>query len=355
MTCAPGPDTHYRVPARPSYPCAVLDLESVSGELVAWLEQNWDPEQSLLAWRRRLYQARWAAPAWPVEWGGRGWPDWTEPVVARSIVEFGAAGIPGRQRLPAGRAHHPDPRPRSAAGPVPDPDPHRRGDLVPAVQRARRGLGSGRACTTRAELDGDEWVVNGQKVWNTSAHHADFGHAAGPHRLGRPQAPGHHLLRAAMHQPGVEVRPLRQMNGHASFNEVFLTDARVAASTTSSGEVGEGWRVALTTLAYERRFGAIRRAGYDPPGPAGRWTRPGPRPTSTSQPYVWYPQRAGRVDLVIERARASRAGRRPGRPAGHRPAADAAAGQRLDGRAGPGRPGSWAADRARRARSASWP
>ena len=110
--------------------------------------------------------------------------------------------------------------------------------------------------TTRAERDGDEWVVNGQKVWNTSADHADLRDARGPHRLGRAQAPrASRTSSLPMRQPGVEVRPLRQMNGHASFNEVFLTDARVPADNVV-GEVDGGWSVALATLAHERRLGS---------------------------------------------------------------------------------------------------
>ena len=106
--------------------------------------------------------------------------------------------------------------------------------------------------TTRAVLDGDEWVVNGQKVWNTSAHHADYGMLLARTDWDVPKHRGITYFVIEMHQPGVEVRPLRQMNGHASFNEVFLDDARVPAANVV-GAVGEGWRVALATLAHERR------------------------------------------------------------------------------------------------------
>jgi alkylation response protein AidB-like acyl-CoA dehydrogenase len=106
-----------------------------------------------------------------------------------------------------------------------------------------------------------------------------------------------------MRQPGIEVRPLRQMNFHASFNEVFLTDARLPADNVV-GRIGEGWSVALTTLAYERRFGAMRRPGYDPrPGRALDEARA--ESDSHFAVYSWYPQRAGRADLVIEHARAA--------------------------------------------------
>jgi alkylation response protein AidB-like acyl-CoA dehydrogenase len=106
-----------------------------------------------------------------------------------------------------------------------------------------------------------------------------------------------------MHQPGVEARPLRQMNFHASFNEVFLTDARVPDDNVI-GEVGGGWPVALTTLAYERRFGAMRPPAYDRrPGRALDEARA--ESEAHFAVYSWYPQRAGRADLVIDHARAA--------------------------------------------------
>jgi alkylation response protein AidB-like acyl-CoA dehydrogenase len=107
-----------------------------------------------------------------------------------------------------------------------------------------------------------------------------------------------------MYQPGVLVRPLRQMNGHASFNEVFLTDARVPADFMVGAE-GEGWNVARTTLAYERRFGAIRVASI-PPGGGRALAEARAEAQENFAPYVWYPQRAGRADLLIDRAEANR-------------------------------------------------
>ena len=83
--------------------------------------------------------------------------------------------------------------------------------------------------STHAERDGDEWVVNGQKLWSTSAHHADLGLLLARTDPDVPKHRGISYFVLPMHQPGVEVRPLRQMNEHSSFNEVFLTDARVPA------------------------------------------------------------------------------------------------------------------------------
>jgi alkylation response protein AidB-like acyl-CoA dehydrogenase len=112
-----------------------------------------------------------------------------------------------------------------------------------------------------------------------------------------------------MHQPGVEVRPLRQMNNHSSFNEVFLSGARIPRSFVV-GEVGDGWRAALTTLAFERRFGAIPPPRYS--SSHGRAVHEALEESEEHfTTYKWYPQRAGRVDLVIDRARATGARTNP--------------------------------------------
>jgi alkylation response protein AidB-like acyl-CoA dehydrogenase len=282
--------------------------ESVSAEITAWLKRNWDPELSLPEWRRRLFEDGWAAPAWPVEWGGRGWPDWTEPVVARAIAAFGAAGLPGGAATglaaPTILAHGPDSvRTRFLARILTGEETWCQLFSEPWAGSDLAGL------TTRADRDGDEWVVNGQKVWNTSAHHADFGLLVARTDWDAPKHRGLTYLVLPMHQPGVTVRPLRQMNGHASFNEVFLTDARVP-HTFLVGAAGEGWNVARTTLAHERRFGAIRVAGV-PSGEGRALAEARAEAEENFAPYVWYPQRAGRADLLVGRARAGGASADP--------------------------------------------
>jgi alkylation response protein AidB-like acyl-CoA dehydrogenase len=99
--------------------------------------------------------------------------------------------------------------------------------------------------------DGDEWVVNGQKVWNTLAHVADRGMLVARTDPERPKHKGLTYFMVDMHASGVEVRPLRQITGEAEFNEVYLTDVRISDSDRI-GDVGEGWGVSMTTLMNER-------------------------------------------------------------------------------------------------------
>ena len=131
---------------------------------------------------------------------------------------------------------------------------------------------------TRAVRDGDEWIVNGQKVWNTLAHLADRGMLVTRSNPDLPKHKGMTYFALDMHAPGVEVRPLRQITGEAEFNEVYLTDVRVPDSDRI-GDEGEGWRASLTTLMNERSAigtggaAAPSRAAVAPPttpSPSGR-------------------------------------------------------------------------------------
>ena len=127
-----------------------------------------------------------------------------------------------------------------------------RGDIVGCQLFSEPGSGSDLASLqTRAVRDGDEWIVNGQKVWTSGAQFSDIGEII---CRTDPELPKHRGLTGFvvdMHAPGVEVRPLRQMTGGASFNEVFFTDVRIPDSHRL-GDVNGGWTVALTTLMNER-------------------------------------------------------------------------------------------------------
>ena len=278
------------------------DADAVRAELANWVQAHWDPSASLVQWRTRLVDAGWASPSWPRRWFGRGLPAWADELIPSELVRLGAVGLPlgGGTGLAAPTifAHGSDEVRDRFLRPI------FTGEERWCQLFSEPGAGSDLAgLGTHAELDGDEWVVNGQKVWNTSAHHADFGMLVARTDPGKPKHRGLSYFALPMRQPGVQVRPLRQMNDHASFNEVFLADARIPAANLI-GAVGDGWKVALTTLAYERRFGAMSRpklASSD-----GRaFVEARAEADSHFETYRWYPQRAGRPDLVVERARSS--------------------------------------------------
>ncbi|KQU52357.1 hypothetical protein ASG84_25100 [Rhodococcus sp. Leaf278] len=264
-----------------------------------WVAENWDPDRSLVEWRTLLLDAGWAVPAWPQSWHGRGWPEWTDPVVTEEILAAGAVGTPvGNGTILAGPTiltHGSDLVRERFLRPI------LTGQETWCQLFSEPGAGSDLAgLTTRAVLDGDEWVVNGQKLWNTSAHHADFGILVARTNWDAPKHRGLTYFAIPMHQPGVEVRPLRQMNDYSSFNEVFFTDARIPKDYVI-GEVNDGWSVALTTLAFERRAGTLVRPEYSTaPGRALEEARQ--EAEHYFETYRWYPQRLGRVDLIVERA-----------------------------------------------------
>ena len=139
--------------------------------------------------------------------------------------------------------------------------PLRRGDELWCQMFSEPGAGSDLASlSTSAVLDGDTWVINGQKVWTSGAQYADHGYIQTRTDPGAPKHAGMTAFLLPMDAPGVEVRPLRQMSGGSSFNEVFLTEVRVP-DTDRIGPVGGGWRVALTTLGFERMAGAVGGGG----------------------------------------------------------------------------------------------
>jgi alkylation response protein AidB-like acyl-CoA dehydrogenase len=276
-------------------------LESVREELRDWIAQNWSPELSLIEWRNRLADSGWGCPSWPADWYGRGLPVEFDNLVSNELRRAGAVGVP--QGVGVGLAavtileHGSDVLKRRLLRPT------LTGEASWCQLFSEPGSGSDLAgLTARADADGvDEWIVNGQKVWNTSAHHATYGLLLARTNWDVPKHQGITYFVLEMHQPGVVVRPLRQMNGHASFNEVFMTDVRVSAADVI-GEVGQGWSVALTTLAHERRlaglFGRARTSGEGRALDEYRTEQ-----AEMLAPYVWYPQRAGRVDLILKRAK----------------------------------------------------
>jgi alkylation response protein AidB-like acyl-CoA dehydrogenase len=280
----------------------VLSREGVRAELSEWVRRHWHPDMELRAWRELLVDSGWAVPSWPPRWYGRGLPGWADELVATELVRLGAVGAPVGSgtwlAAPTILAHGSDELRGRLLRPT------LTGELTWCQLFSEPGAGSDLAgLSTSAVLDGDGWVINGQKLWSTSAHHADMGMLLARTDGELPKHQGISYFALPMHQPGVDVRPLRQMNFHASFNEVFLTQARVPHANVV-GEAGQGWAAALTTLAYERRFAALRRPDYSPaPGRALAQARA--EADQHFATYSWYPQRAGRADLLIAHARAA--------------------------------------------------
>jgi alkylation response protein AidB-like acyl-CoA dehydrogenase len=168
------------------------------------------------------------------------------------------------------------------------------------------GSGSDLAgAVTRADKRGNKWVINGQKVWTTSAHKAQWGLLLARADWDAVKHKGLAYFILDMKQPGVQVHPLRQMNYHASFNQVFFSDAEVEPEMMLC-EVGDGWKVATTTLMHERRNADGTRNWAQATKRKGRiYEEEAAEVATTMEPYKWYPQRAGRVDLILERAKAT--------------------------------------------------
>ncbi|MHB8381395.1 MAG: acyl-CoA dehydrogenase family protein [Candidatus Binataceae bacterium] len=282
----------------------------VRAEVREWLAANWDPQMSLVAWRNKLADSGWGMPQWPQEWYGRGLPIAMARAVEEEFATAGAVGVAksGVRLLAAATLleHGSDLQKKNFLRRI------LTGEDTWCQLFSEPGSGSDLAgATTRADLNGDYWIINGQKVWTTSAHHADHGLLLARTDWDAPKHEGMSYFVIDIKQPGVDVQPLKQMNGHASFNQVFFTDAKVPAENLV-GRVGDGWKVAMTTLAHERR-------GADGLGsPAKRGSRTGriyeeerAEIETAMQPYRWYPQRAGRVDLIIERAKETGASRDP--------------------------------------------
>ena len=277
------------------------DREAVRREVRAWLEASWDPDMRLVAWRERLADSGWGMPHWPREWHGRGLPVALNDVVESEFERIGAVGVAriGIRTLAGATLleHGTDAQKQRFLKPI------LTGEHTWCQLFSEPGSGSDLAgATTRADRDGDRWIVNGQKVWTTSAHHADWALLLARTDWDVPKHEGLSFFVIDMRQDAIDVQPLKQMNGHASFNQVFFTNA-VIEPDLLVGNVGDGWKVAMTTLAHERRGADALR----------RWGRPSDRTgpiydeeraeiETVMAPYTWYPQRTGRVDLVLRRA-----------------------------------------------------
>src|SRR5690348_4411656 len=211
------------------------------------------------AWQAKKYEAGYAGITWPKEWGGRGGTPIEQVIYyqeeARYLVPRGFFEIGLGMCIPTlchwGTSEQ---RQRYAA-------PALKGDDIWCQLFSEPAAGSDLAgLRTRAVRDGDDWRINGQKVWTTQAHMADYGILLTRTDPEQPKHRGLTMFVVDMHAPGVTVRPLRQMSGHADFNEVFFDDV-VIPDSERLGPVDGGWTVALTTLMSERL--SIGGAGTD--------------------------------------------------------------------------------------------
>jgi alkylation response protein AidB-like acyl-CoA dehydrogenase len=238
-------------------------------EVQAWLAAHWDPDLAVDDWWATVAAAGWTAPHLPVERGGRGLARRSQRVVRAAFADHGALRPPGGLGLlmaaPTILTHGTDEQVARLVPPILE------GRAAWCQLFSEPGAGSDLAgLTTRATRDGDRWRVTGQKVWSSQARDADMGMLLARTDLDAPKHKGISWFAFRLDQPGVTIRPLREMTGQAVFNEVFLDGAVCDAADLVGGE-GAGWAVTRTTLHFERTgIGAGgAHAGFPAPGPKG--------------------------------------------------------------------------------------
>ncbi len=252
-------------------------------------ESGWN----FIAWMGTIGRSLYAAPLWPKEYGGMSGEPWMQQVVRSELARY---------RLPA---FGPNLLGVGLAGPtlVEHGTEEQKGRYLRKILTGEEvwcqlfsepGAGSDLASlSTRAVEDGDEWVVNGQKVWTTLAQFANFGMLLARTDPEKPKHEGLTYFIVDMKTAGIEVRPLKQITGSSEFNEVFFTDVRIPGANRV-GAIGDGWRVARTTLMNERT--ALAGISLDPVSIFGGsrrdpWTSylamlPATRPATTRQKLV---------------------------------------------------------------------
>ncbi len=248
------------------------EAEAFRSEIRAWLEKNlpdgWfgpdgerDPDFQLdgeererfnREWPERLYEGGWICATWPEEYGGKGLSTMQGVILNE---EFARAEAPLRADFFGD----------TLVGPtiLQWGSEEQKRQWLPGILQGKTswcqgfsepGSGSDLASLScKAELDGDEWVINGQKVWTTQAQNADYCFLLA--RTGPPKHAGISYLLVPMDQPGVEIRPIKQVDSSEEFNEVFFSDARCPEANVVGG-VNNGWKVAMTTLGFERGMSA---------------------------------------------------------------------------------------------------
>jgi alkylation response protein AidB-like acyl-CoA dehydrogenase len=225
-------------------------VEDVRAAVKAWLEENWDPDLTVAEWWDVLARSGYAAPSFPEDAWGKGYPRDLAMAVSEVIAEHGAVGPPAGLgyllAAPTIVAH--------------GSERQKQEDLLRILNGqdawcqlfSEPGAGSDLASLgTKAVKDGDEWIITGQKVWTSTAQLCNKGMLLARTAPELPKHKGITYFEFDMHQPGVEIRPLREMTGRALFNEVFIDGARVRDDSIIGG-VNNGWAAANTTLMAER-------------------------------------------------------------------------------------------------------
>ncbi|MBA3654225.1 MAG: acyl-CoA dehydrogenase family protein [Actinobacteria bacterium] len=226
-------------------------MSDIAADAKAWFADNWDADLTLGEWWERLGRSGYGFPTWPANAFGLGATGDEARAINDVRVEAGAFGPP------------------SGIGPMMAGPTVAEHGMPEQIQRLLPGLVTGRhiwcqlfsepgsgsdlaSLQTRAVRDGDEWIVNGQKVWTSGAQYSKWGILIARTNADVPKHEGITYFVIDMEQPGVEVRPLKEMTGGATFNEVFFSDARVPHDNVI-GDVDRGWSVAVTTLSHERK------------------------------------------------------------------------------------------------------
>jgi alkylation response protein AidB-like acyl-CoA dehydrogenase len=213
------------------------------------------------AWQKKKADAGWAVPHWPKDYGGRGASPIERVIWQQEEGVFGKLGalfIIGHGMCgPTMMAYAAEDQKRHYLPPLAS------GENIWCQLFSEPAGGSDVAgLRTRAEKDGDDWVINGQKIWTSGAHYSDYGILITRTDPTVPKHKGLTMFFLDMKSPGVEVKPIKQANGHAEFNEVYFTDVRIP-DAQRLGAVGDGWNVSLTTLMNERMaIGANVATGF---------------------------------------------------------------------------------------------
>jgi alkylation response protein AidB-like acyl-CoA dehydrogenase len=202
------------------------------------------------AWQAKKDEAGFAGITWPKRWGGRGGTPMQQIIYgqeeAKYAVPRGVFEIGLGMCVPTVMAYADTDTSERHVGPA------LRGETIWCQLFSEPGAGSDVAgLRTRAEKNGEDWIVNGQKIWTSGAHFSDWGLLLTRTDPNVPKHAGLTMFFLDMKSPGVDVRRIRQISGTSNFNEVFFTDVRIP-DAQRLGAVGEGWKVALTTLMHER-------------------------------------------------------------------------------------------------------